>query len=322
MGNIKRIYARCSVCQKQLTLEVPIDIAKDREFYPFEYINIHGSPEHALMLFLDQNLAVRDAIAYTDLSIVKKKGRQFETLIRMSEIDSQASIYSDPLRLKLYLKLTQGPQLEEDLLDYLKQFPNFVEGEFNMLILPLIKTGLVRNLWLKESFGVCYFLEKDFSIFRMPAKKTIEIFSEDSKFKPFRESYLKTMNQNLLKYKQRFSSGSDAQIAETQICFEMRTKLEYLKLFNLLRTGPQPLNTLLKDANEYNLKEMEKNGFIMYVTIKSEPYVALLADFLVKKFLPKYLIEILAQKLEKKEIPREIAATQLQLLFEAESLKA
>ena len=47
MTKMKTLYANCKICQKQITLTVPVDLAKGRDFYPFEYIDNHGEPEHA-----------------------------------------------------------------------------------------------------------------------------------------------------------------------------------------------------------------------------------------------------------------------------------
>ena len=77
MVKTKKIIADCSACRKKVEIQVPEDIAKNRDYYPFEYIDIHGDPEHALMLFLDQNLSLRDTMVYKDLKIAQQKGKQY-----------------------------------------------------------------------------------------------------------------------------------------------------------------------------------------------------------------------------------------------------
>ena len=73
MTEEKTLIVDCSLCNKRIEIKVPVDLAKNREYYPFEFLNIHGNPEHALMLFIDKNLIVRDTIVYEDLTFIKSK---------------------------------------------------------------------------------------------------------------------------------------------------------------------------------------------------------------------------------------------------------
>lgn len=318
MVKTKIISTHCSVCQKMVSIEVPEDLGKDREFYPFEYIHIHGAPEHALMLFLDQNLAVRDAIVYKDLKIAQKKGQQYQQLIRMSEIDALTSIYTEPLRFKIFNILTEGPKLEEDLIDILKSESDFREEEFNMLMLPLIKTEIVKSSWLKDSFQVCYFLVKDFSVFRVPSKIVTKIIETDSKFTPFRAQYLANLNKTLLDFRTRFLSGKETQIKEIRECLTFRSTLKYMELLFELVMGPKTSEDLSQFQQNEALRELIEKGFIIEFKTKSETYYSLLTDIKIKKFTPKYLINKVAKQLESEAITHEIALKQLEFLFEAE----
>ncbi|MFX0102013.1 MAG: hypothetical protein ACFFCS_20780, partial [Candidatus Hodarchaeota archaeon] len=158
MAKTKRIMAECTACDKMVAVNVPADAAEGKDYYPFEYIDIHGDPEHALMLFLDRNLNLRDSMVYTNLRIAKEKGKEFQKLTRMTENEALAAIYEDPLRLKVFLLLTEGPKKTDDIIDALKKEKDFKESDFNFLILPLIKIGMVKSSWLKETFSECYFL--------------------------------------------------------------------------------------------------------------------------------------------------------------------
>ncbi len=315
---MKKLYANCQICKKQITIEVPEDIAKDREYYPFEYIEIHGEPEHALMLFLDQNLAVRDAIAYQDIQIVKKKSSQYKNIVRMSETDAFASIYMEPLRLKIFMLLTEGPQIEENLISQLKKEEGFVEAEFNMLILPLIRTGLVKTKWLQDTFQMCYFLVADFSVLRIVPRITSKIFLEADTFKPYAEIYFKKLNETLLSYKEKILSGKEAQITETHLCLKVRSTLKYLKILNLLRDTPQPLEELLEVSDKDTINELINKGFVVEIPMKPEPVYALLTDILIKKFTPKYLTNSIAEKFNSNAITREMALAHLDFLYDAE----
>jgi hypothetical protein len=73
MANEKILVVDCSFCNDRIEITVPADLAQNRDYYPFEYLNIHGNPEHAIMLFIDKNLTVRDTIVYEDLNFIKSK---------------------------------------------------------------------------------------------------------------------------------------------------------------------------------------------------------------------------------------------------------
>ena len=319
MVKMKRLYVVCKICKKQLTIKVSEDIAKDREYYPFEYIDIHGDPEHALMLFLDQNLAVREVIAYKDLNIVKQKGKEYQNLMKMSEVDSFASIYTDPTRRKLFMLLREGPQTEDDLIEILNKNESSIEAEFNMVMFPLIKTGLVKTSWLQDSFQIGYFLIKDFMVFRTPTKLASDLFSKDDKFKPYGEIFFKSLNESLANYKQRFLEGRVNSIEETHLCLEIQTQLEYFRIFNLLLNGPRTFEELRSEVDKRYLQELIEKGFITEIKTKTDTYYALLTDIIIRKFTPKYLINAIVQKLNSKEITREMALKHLDFLFEADS---
>ena len=270
------------------------------------------------MLFLDQNLSVRDAIAYQDLQIVKAKGKQYQTLTKMSETDLFASIYTDPLRLRIFRELASGPQVEEDLIELLKQNPDFIEEEFNLIMLPLIRTGLVKTKWLQDTFQMCYFLVQDFIVYRSPSVIIKNIFLKEDNFKPYSDVYFEKLNAALLNYKKRLTSGVDAQIEEFRLCLEIRSQLKYLNIFNPLRDGPQTLEELSDVADIQLLEELIEKGFITEIMTKSETYYTLLTDIRIKKFTPKYLTDIIAQQINTTQISREMALDHLDFLFDSE----
>ncbi len=52
----KVVTTDCKICQKQLTIEVPL---KERPHYPFSFIYYHGQPTHAIILYIDAHYKVR-----------------------------------------------------------------------------------------------------------------------------------------------------------------------------------------------------------------------------------------------------------------------
>jgi len=315
---VKIVSANCKICKKQVLVEVSEDLAKNRETYPFEYIDIHGTPEHVLMLFLDQNLAVRDTIAYKDVNLLKQKGKAFQEIRRMSEIDMYASIYSNPLRLQLFLALTEGPKTEDQLMELLKQNREFKEDEFERLILPLLRIGLIKTKLLQNTLEMCYFLIQDFMIIRIEPKRTFKIFLEDPKFKPFSPLFFQKVNDAFLKYQTRVSSGRDALIEETRLHLEFRSTLKYFKLLNELSEGPKTSQELLSIGTDEVINYLIEKEFITELKTKTEKYYALLSELKIKKFTPKYLTSLITQKLIAKEIDSEMALSHLEFLSDSE----
>ena len=73
MVKTKTLKVHCSICDKQIDVVVPTNLAEDREYYPFEYLNIHGNPEHGLMLYIDENLTVRETMVYEEINMAREK---------------------------------------------------------------------------------------------------------------------------------------------------------------------------------------------------------------------------------------------------------
>ncbi len=106
----KTIFADCSVCKKRIEIKVPVHLAEDREYYPFEFINIHGNPEHALMLFIDKNLTIRDTMVYEDLHILKERKKPMDV---WDKICSVCKMEID-LELETVRKCVNGHSIHED----------------------------------------------------------------------------------------------------------------------------------------------------------------------------------------------------------------
>jgi len=314
VAKTKKITVNCSYCKERIEIEIPLDAVKDREYYPFEYINVHGSPEHALMLFLDQNLLVRDTMVYEDLNIAKQQKEQFQSITRMSEIDAFKSIYSDPFRLKLLEILTEGPITEDLLLQKLEKEEGFKQQDFNLLVLPLRKTGLLTTSYLYETFFECYFLISDFIVLRFPSNRNIDIISNDEKFKESLKAYLTKVNEVFNKYYIDFLSDKQKQTDEIRRGLEILSNEKYERILRVLRHGPTSHTELSKENNLKSLQELIDRNIIMKLNSNGEIFYSLVCDIRVEKFIPKYLLQSISTKLKNKEISMEMASRHLELL--------
>jgi len=53
------VVAFCEKCNTYVTIKLPADIVSRHTVFPFPYTYVHGSPPHALIVYLDQNLIER-----------------------------------------------------------------------------------------------------------------------------------------------------------------------------------------------------------------------------------------------------------------------
>jgi len=53
------IVAFCEKCNTYVTIKLPDDILSRHTVFPFPYTYVHGSPPHALIVYLDRNLVER-----------------------------------------------------------------------------------------------------------------------------------------------------------------------------------------------------------------------------------------------------------------------
>ena len=318
MVRTKKIVVNCSACNSNIELKIPLNLAQNREYYPFEYIDIHGSPQHALMLFLDKHLTVRDTMVYADLSVARSHAREFTQLVRMSENEAFASIYSDPLRLKILNILTEGPKIEDDIIEMLREEKDFQIQNFKTLMIPFIKTGLITTSWLHNSFFECYFLVKDFLITRVPPKAIINILSILHKIELTSNFYFKKLESVFQEYQQVYIEDLNKRIKETQFYFELLNNEKYVKIMQILRQDILNTNKISKSEDKKILQELIDKNFVVEIEVRGKNHYALLCDVIIEKFTPKYLLTNISNKLMNKEISQEMAIKHLDLLYSSE----
>lgn len=68
-----KLRVNCPLCNQNVEITLDDDVAKKQEYFPFEYLNIHGCPEHAMMLYIDESLTVRESVVYEEIDIAQSK---------------------------------------------------------------------------------------------------------------------------------------------------------------------------------------------------------------------------------------------------------
>ncbi|MBN2156850.1 MAG: hypothetical protein JW776_12475 [Candidatus Lokiarchaeota archaeon] len=317
MTKTKSISAFCNICDKQVEVIVPADLAEDRESYPFGYVDVHGDPQHALMLFLDYHLNVRDARSYSDVKIAREKNREIQVLNRMTELEALNAIYNDPLRYEIYKNLRNGPLKDDELFKIMSEMQDFSQAEFNLLLIPLIRAGLIQFNFLKNTFHEVYYLVGDFIVFRIPSKLTDKYLSTNEKFLQYHSEYKKSVKQFLTIYKTRVTDDPGFLLREMQMGMSILSDFKYQKLFYELRKKPLTMEQILEFAEEEIVNKLLSNRYLRKIETKPEPHYVIFTDVKLKRFIPKYLVNIVMDKMERKQINQEIAITQLDHLYNA-----
>ena len=53
------VYTYCEKCKAYIAIDVPPDIIKRQNVFPFPYSYVHGEPAHVITIYLDQDLVER-----------------------------------------------------------------------------------------------------------------------------------------------------------------------------------------------------------------------------------------------------------------------
>ncbi len=316
MAKIKTVMAPCPICKKTVFIKLSSDLVLNRKYYPFEHLYIHGKPKHALLLFLDANLAVRDKIPYNDITLAEKEKVEYADLLRKSKFESLASINSNITSSKILTLLREGPKTEEILLNHLKQEENFREKDFNKTIFPLIKTGLVKTSWVEDTYQAAYFLVKDFIAFRIPSTKTIDQFLLEQRYKAHKDSYQRAVRGIFKGYIETYLNDPVERIKEIKYCIELSNNNIYRKINTILQDGPNILQNF-SDVNEMMMiKRLVEENMIFEFKIKNQKHYALISDVKLEVFTPKHILEKIFNLVKFETISKEMANSQLELLYE------
>jgi len=316
---VKKITVNCEICEKKISVEIDPSIVKEKDYFPFEYIHIHGKPEHAVMLFIDKNLVCRDTVVYRDLAIAKKQKEEFKSLVRMSELDTLMSIYSDPIRLRVFDLLRREPMLEEDLIEALKEDPSFAEQNFNMLMLPFEKTGIVKSSWLSDSFSECYFIVRDFVAMRVPSDIAINNVTAAIQDYEFYNQYVESITEMFSNYRKRFMSSEANRVKEILDCFNILKDQKKMAAIKSLQARPKELKELKGVATKSYLNSLIRDGLVTELKYKKRAFYALMCDVKVRIFAPRYIVSNLINGLKEKSISRDIAMKHFNLLYEVDA---
>ena len=180
----------------------------------------------------------------------------------------------------------------------------------------MVKTGVVRNLWLKGTTTEIYLLVRDFLLLRSFPSVSFKQFGEDRRFKRYRKEYQKFINQNLAPYQDNLLKTPDLYEIEMKNCGKLLLDKKVQTIFAILRTGPKNKVDLYGLVDDNVLKELVDQKVIGEIRIEDVPYYVLLYDIIVNEFPPEYLLRTIAENVKDEKIPPDIAVQYLDILYE------
>ena len=79
----------CPVCKKDITIKVKKAVATDSIRYPFEYVDIHGTPAHGITLYIDKNWSVRGMEIFKNINVQIPGDGENQKLLRVPEVTAK-----------------------------------------------------------------------------------------------------------------------------------------------------------------------------------------------------------------------------------------
>ncbi|MHA1409947.1 MAG: hypothetical protein ACTSQY_06525 [Candidatus Odinarchaeia archaeon] len=257
--------------------------------------------------------------AYGTPKFIEILNKGFEMVTKATELDEDqrfALIFSDPIRIAVLNKLTEGSITQKELADWIKETKGVDVTDMNLVLAPFIKTGLIRLSFVEGIADECIFLIKDVHALRAPEVDLVT--------KARNRGYRRKLSKSYLTQVESFFKNYDPNQEDVMKLAKLYADPEIYSLIKLLRAGPikeeeiaskcdivqRDLKTLLKTLE--NVKVITK--------IKDEDgnnWVFLLSDLKFIKFYPEYLIDIIKQRWNEGSIQQNQALRHLDFLKEA-----
>lgn len=244
--------------------------------------------------------------------------REYERITKTPVIEAEqrlALIFSDPLRVAILSRLTEGSVTRRELIDWLKEHKNMDVTDLNAALSPFIKTGLVRTSFVEGITDECIFLIKDVFALRAPVKELISASKKGVLNPQISAKYLQEVEKFFSTYN---PSAEDISELSTLVADP-----DTYNIIRVLRSKPVLKSELYSSFNipETQIKKIvnrlqEKNLIRIISDDNGQEWVCLISHILFIQFFPEYLIDIIRQKWNEGLIDQKQAIRHLELLME------
>lgn len=252
--------------------------------------------------------------------LLMKNYELLSVYVKLSLEQRLALILLDPARKLIFKKLAEGCMAKIELQEWLEQELGTSVSDIDLLLVPLIRTNLIRKAVVEGVTGDCIFLIRDmFATFAPPETVMTRILKGEIK-----GNLGKSVRGEIADFFKQYKVSDDAVGEVAQILGD--TNL--YKLVTLLRDNLAKKEQLAT-AFDKSMKEVEKlikslmkSGIVSEVPGRGDDgnKYLLKADPQILLFFPEYMIDNIREKWTSGELSKGMAIKYLQILKEEFSM--
>jgi hypothetical protein len=289
-----------------------------------------GEPQHYIALVLGSNEDAgmfeepltetsRDILKSIDKSnfqdLLIKGYEKLAVFTKLTDEQRLALIVLDPTRKLIFKKLSEGCMSKIELQEWLEQELQTQVPDIDLLLVPLIRTNLVKKAVVEGITGDCIFLVRDMFVTLAPPETIMTKILRGE----IKGDIAKTGRNEIIDFFKKYKMSDDAVTNVAEILADMDSYGIVSQLRNDLADKEELAKKIGKSTNEVEkiVKRLTKAGILTELTDKLNQGVQILkADPQISLFFPEYMIDIVRAKWTSGELSKEIAVKYLQLLKE------
>jgi biotin operon repressor len=221
----------------------------------------------------------------------------------------------DPTRNLVFKKLTEGCTSKVELQEWLEQETGTRMTDVDLLLVPFVRTDLIRKAVVEGVTGDCIFLIRDmFITFAPPEAVMTRLLKGEIK-----GDLAKAARSQIVDFFKRYkmSDGDETTVANILADFDTYGVVSQLR--NNLESVEELAKRLSKSEAEVEkvVRTLEKLDVVGELTGSSDSKVYVLkSDPQISLFYPEYMVDKVRAKWSSGEMSREMAVKYLQILRE------
>ncbi|MFX0200097.1 MAG: hypothetical protein ACFFCW_28585 [Candidatus Hodarchaeota archaeon] len=238
--------------------------------------------------------------------------REILAITEYTDEQRVALVFVEPIGLRIFEKLTDGPVSREELLEYLRTEYGASVSSLNLeyYITALQKAQMIEERRIAGRIEPILFLVKDAVLVRSPPRQVIQ--TTNSLPDPVKMEYLNASKTFFENYQQ--SAEDNALLGFALLDHQIYRVINVLRerwflkehLVDLLQMPADQLDDIIGKLIELEMaKEIVHNN---------ESYILMVSDFRVKSFTPEYLINKIVSKWNTGRIEKDLAIEHLKIL--------
>jgi DNA-binding transcriptional ArsR family regulator len=289
-----------------------------------------GEPQYyiALVLGSDEDAGMFEEPLTEDaknlLKIIDKDSffdqlvNDFSTLAAYTKLTDEqrlALIILDPTRKLIFKKLSESSLSKIELREWLEQELQIEIPDIDLLLVPLIRTNLIKKAVVEGITGDCLFLVRDMLVILAPPEKVMTRILKGEIKGEIGEAARIEIRSFFANYK-----VSDDAITDVA---EILADINNYDIISILRNDVTSKEELAKQTEksiaevDRLIRKLKKLGIVEELRDKEGNVACVLkADPQISLFFPEYMVDNVREKWSSGELSKEVAVKYLQLLKE------